>query len=146
MVIAKLSEWLTPDDEENNTHAAKITPQVGAAGLLVVAAHHDESYTDVERDMASAALMKLFHIPNPEAKVMRGQAEEFLFAGERSFVFFAAAAKQLDREDQETLMTQLWRLEGAGGNEASESPLMASVRDFLGFTEAQADALKPAAS
>nr|WP_233061628.1 TerB family tellurite resistance protein [Parvularcula mediterranea] len=113
--------------------------------MLVVAAHRDGNYTDVERDMAAAALMKLFHVPNPEARAMRDQAEEFLFAGARSFVFFASAAKELDREDQETLITQLWRVVGSDGEELSENLLMSSIRDFLGFTRAQADALKPAA-
>lgn len=143
MVLKNLSEWLFPNDGDGETQAPSVSERVGAAGLLVAAAHRDGSYTDVERDLATAALMKLFHIGNPDATALRQEAEVELFEAHRSFMTFAVAAKGLDREDQEALVQRLWRLVETDGEQLAENLLMSSIRDFLGFSRQQADALRP---
>lgn len=144
MVLKNFSEWLFPGDGDGNTAPPQCTPRVGAAGLLVAAAHRDGRYTDVEKDLVTAALMKLFMLTNPDAKALRQQAEEELFEGQKTFVFFAAAAKQLDRDDQEALITHIWRIVEEGDETVAEHVFVSSVRGFFGFTRAQAEALRPA--
>ncbi|MEM9838096.1 MAG: TerB family tellurite resistance protein [Pseudomonadota bacterium] len=143
MVIANLSEWLFPGDGDGTTAPPAVSPKVGAAGLMVAAAHRDGHFKALERDKAIAGLMKLFHIGNPEAKELIQQAEEELHKGHRSFMTFAVAVKGMEKEDQESLITHLWRLVELDGEELSESLLISSVRDVLGFTRAQAEALRP---
>ncbi|MEM9809935.1 MAG: TerB family tellurite resistance protein [Pseudomonadota bacterium] len=143
-MIKDLSEWLLSGDSDGETAAPFVRPEVGAAGLLIVAAHRDGAYTDIEKDLATAALMKLFMLNNPDARALRVEAEEAI-AGTRGIITFASAAKELDREDQEALITHLWRLVALQGETADENMLLSSIRDVLGFTRTQADALRPAA-
>lgn len=143
MVLKNLSEWLFPGDGDGTTAPPAVSERVGAAGLLVAAAHRDGRYTDVERGVATAALMKLFHIGNPEASALRVEAEGELFEGHRTFVTFAAAAKLMTREDQETLIRHIWELVASDKETLGENLFVSSVRDFLGFTRAQAEALRP---
>lgn len=146
MVIANLSEWLFPGDGDGTTAPPAVSPRIGAAGLLVVAAQRDGRFTQMERDVAIAALMKLCHIGNPEAKELLQEAEQELGEGQRSFMTFAVAAKGLERDEQEALITHLWRLVEVGEETTTENILVSSVRDVLGMTRAQAEALRPAAS
>ena len=143
MPIERLSEWLFPGDGDSQTAPAQVSPRIGAAGLLVVAAHRDGRYTRIETDVANAALMKLFHIGRPDAEALRVQAEEELFEGQRSFMTFAVAAKALERDDQEALITHLWRLVASDDETTGENVLISAIRDALGFTRAQAEALRP---
>lgn len=143
MVLKNLSEWLFPGDGDGETHAPKVDPRTGAAGLLVAAAHRDGSYTDIERDTVTAALMKLFMLINPEAKGLREKAEEAILERNRTFMTFAVAAKGLDKEDQENLITHLWRVIESDGETTTENVFISSVRSVLGFSREQAEALRP---
>lgn len=143
MVIANISEWLFPGDGDGQTAPPQVRSEIGAAGLLVAAAHRDGRYTDVEKDAAAACLMKLFMLTNPDAKALREEAEKELHEGQRSMMTFAVAAKELDREDQEMLITHLWRLVASDGETTGENTLISAVRDVLGFTRQQAEALRP---
>lgn len=145
MSLKNLSEWLFPGDGDGTTAAPAVDARVGAAGLLVAAAHRDGTYTDVEKDLATACLMRLFMLTNPEAKALREEAEGELFKGHRGFVTFAAAAKSLEHDERETLISHLWRLISVDGQTNGEDILVSSVRFVLGFTRAQAEALKQAA-
>ncbi|MEO1040925.1 MAG: TerB family tellurite resistance protein [Pseudomonadota bacterium] len=142
-MIKNLSEWLFPGDGDGATAELPVSPRCGAAGLLVVAAHRDGTYSEIEKDLAAAALMKLFMMSNPEAKELRKEAEDALTGGQ-SMMAFAVAAKNLDREEQEALLSRLWRLVDTDGEPVGENVLVSSVRDVLGFSQAQADALRPA--
>lgn len=142
MALKDLAEWLAMPAEDGALALPALSPRVGAAGLLVAAAHRQGSYTDVERDLAAAALMKLFLIPNPDAKALRREAEDALLESRRPFGDFAAAAGELDRDEQESLLRHLWQLAGHDPAEGTHG-LVAAVRDALGFTEQQADALRP---
>ena len=143
MVLKNINEWLFPGDGDGSTSPPSVSARVGAAALLVAAAHRDGRYTEVEKDSATAALMKLFMLGNPEASKLRQEAEERLFEGTRGFVTFAAAAQQLDREEQEVMIRHIWELVASDGETMGENIFVSSVRDFLGFTRAQADALRP---
>ncbi|MCQ8185683.1 TerB family tellurite resistance protein [Parvularcula maris] len=144
MVLRQLSEWLFPGDGDGETHPTAYTPQQGASGLLVAAAHRDGRYTLVEQDAVTAALMKLFMIGNPEATALRQEADAEVEKS-MSFVPFAAAVKGLPKEEQADLIRQLWVVTSVNGETLNEHLLISSVRDFLGFTRAEADALKPVA-
>ncbi|MEO1659248.1 MAG: TerB family tellurite resistance protein [Pseudomonadota bacterium] len=142
-MIKSLSEWLFPGDGDGTTAEPSVSPRCGAAGLLVVAAHRDGTYSEIEQDVAAAALMKLFMLSNPEAKDLRKEAEDAL-TGQRTMMTFASAAKRLDREEQEALIGHLWRLVEINDETIGENVLVSSIRDVLGFTRAQAEALRPA--
>lgn len=142
MVIKDISAWINADEAEGGSRT-QLSPRIGAAGLLVAAAHCDGRFTDVEKDTATAALMKLFHINNPDARNLRIEAEKELTEGAKSFPAFAAAAKALDREDQEKLMRYLWELVGSDGETDEESVFVMTVAERLEFTKAQAEALRP---
>ncbi|GGY52221.1 TerB family tellurite resistance protein [Parvularcula lutaonensis] len=144
MVLKNFTEWLAPGDGETKDPSPKLPPRVGAAGLLIAAAHREGRFTDVEKDLVAAALMKLFMLTNPDARALREEAEKELFENGRSFVDFAAAAKELDRDEQEALVTHIWRIVDLEEKVDGEHPFVSSVRDYLGFTKEQAEALRPA--
>ncbi|MEM7741522.1 MAG: TerB family tellurite resistance protein [Pseudomonadota bacterium] len=142
-MIKNLSAWLLPADGEGTVAEPTVSPRCGAAGLLVVAAHRNGTYSEIEKDLAAAALMKLFMMSNPEAKELRKEAEDAL-SDDRRMTTFAHAAQKLDREEQEALVSHLWRLVEEDGDTDAESVLVSTIRDRLGFSPAQADALRPA--
>ena len=144
MVIANLAEWLSAEDGDRTSTIAAVKPRVGAAGLMIAAAQRGGRFTQMERDPAIARLMKLLHVGNPEAKELIQEAEDELLKGQRSFGAFAIAVKDLDKDDQEALISHLWRLIDHDETVETEHPLMLSVRDVLGITRAQMEALKPA--
>lgn len=144
MALRNLAEFLFGGGGEDPAAPRALGPRVGAAGLLVAAAHREGSYTDVEKDLVTAALMKLLMLTNPEAKALREEAENELFKAQRGFMAFAAAARNLDSDEREMLVSHLWRLVTVDGAGVGEDILVASTRFVLGFTRAQAEALKPA--
>jgi uncharacterized tellurite resistance protein B-like protein len=137
-----LADWLSSHGREGDTNPPVRTPQQGAAGLLVAAAHREGRYSLVEEEAVTASLMKLFMIGNPEASALRQEAEA-LVEESVSFLPFADAAKKLPEDDQAALLRQLWTVLTLGGEVSGENPLFSRVRDILGFSPAEADALKP---
>lgn len=143
MVIANLSDWLRPDDGAGAGVIVALNPRVGAAGLMIAAAHRDGRFSAMERDRVIALLMKLLHVGNPEAKAVIQEAEDELRRGERGFTSFATAAKELEKDDREALIGHLWRLVARNGEAEGANVLVPSVCDVLGFSTVQAEALRP---
>ena len=115
-----------------------LTPEVGAAGLLIVAAHKDGVSTEVERQQVSAALMKLLHLPGPKAAALRAEAERF----EEDAVVFAQAAADLPPDEREGLVTALWSLSEAGPDDAPNL-VMDAVADAFAVSPERLAALRP---
>lgn len=139
-----LSEKLFPGDGDGNTHPTDVTPQIGAAALMIEAVHRDGVYTQVEKDLATHALMKLFRLGNAEATELRKQAEKA--QSEASYMMrFAVAAGKLDADCKEHLITTLWSLIDSDDRDTiPENFLVRSVIDVMGISHERARALRPA--
>jgi uncharacterized tellurite resistance protein B-like protein len=126
-----LSERLFPGDGDGETSAPAVSPQIGAAGLLIEAAQRDGTYTEVEQDLVAQALMKLFHIGHPAATTLRQEAEEAQVQA-NNMVRFAAAARALDRPQKEALVVKLWEItESDGETRVPEAQMVRSAIDIL---------------
>ena len=148
MVINRISEALFPGDgprdEEGARELPPLSPEAGAAGLLIEAAQREGGLTEVERDLVDAALMKLFRLTNPRAKEMRAAAESAQ-AASATATGFAAAAAQLPQETREQLITHLWAVADADNmNTQVERELMRTVETVFGMDRARLLALRPA--
>lgn len=146
MMLKWISEKLFPNDGDGNTVAPSLSPEVGAAGLLIEAAHRDSTYTEVEKDLATQALMKLFLMDNPAAVALRQEAE-MAQSKATTMMGFASAARGLELEVKEALITRLWAITGSDQQDTvAESALVRSVIDVFGISQDRGRALKPAAS
>ena len=144
MVIDRISEALFPGDGDGETHASRLSPEEGAAGLLIEAAQREGGLTEVERDLVDAALMKLFLLTNPKAKALRVEAEAAQ-AKSATAMGFAAAAKALPPDQREQLVTHLWAVaDSDGSNSAMERELMGTVETVFGLTRERVRALRAA--
>lgn len=143
MVIGKISDALFPGDGDGNTKPPNMTPELGAAGLMVEASQRDGAYTEVERQAASAALMKLFHLPGPKAVALRQQAETAQ-AQSTTAMGFAAAAAGLAPDQREQLVTILWSLTDSDGSaEPFEREILGAVGTVFEMSRDRLDALRP---
>ncbi|MEE4210882.1 MAG: TerB family tellurite resistance protein [Parvularcula sp.] len=138
MVIENFTLWLRPPGADAAAERPACGPKTGAAALLVGAAHRDGHYSGVERDLVTAALMKLFMLSNPDARALRLEAEKVIGRGTDSAAA-AQAASELETETREALVRHLWAI---GGKNADA--LVAAASPHLGFSAAQADVLRPA--
>ena len=130
MVIGKIQGTL------GDAAPPALTPETGAAGLLLAASGED-ARTEVGRQAVAGALMKLLHVPRPKAAALRAQAEALMAEGagaER----LAGAAASLPADDRDRLVGQLWGLADDAGTLA-----LAAVRDAFGLTEERLAALRP---
>ena len=116
---------------------AVLTPELGAAGLVIMAGHRDGVSTEVERQEATSALMKLLHLPGPKAASLRAEAERFEEDGDA----FAEAASAMPPDEKEQLVTCLWTLMGPVPE--ARPPLLDSVGRAFGLTEERLAALRP---
>ena len=118
-----------------------LTPELGAAGLIVMAAHRDGVSTEVERQEATAALMKLLHLPGPKAAALRADAEAAEAAG-LGEAALAAAAAALPADEREQLVTCLWSLSRLGPDDAATTVLSAAAAAF-DYAPERMTALRP---
>lgn len=137
-----LSEKLFPNDGDGNTHHTPVRPEVGAAALMVEAAHRDGKYTEVEKDLATSAAMKLFNLNKMEAVELIKEA----WAAQKVAPYmmrFAMAAKELGPDQREQLVTRLWWIiDSDRVDTINESLLIHSVIDILGISRERAKALR----
>ncbi|MEM9233347.1 MAG: TerB family tellurite resistance protein [Pseudomonadota bacterium] len=139
MMLKWLSDKIT--GQETGT-LPEVTPEIGAAALLIEDAHRDDHYSEIERDLATSAIMKLFNLSNPEAVAMRRDAEEA--QGHSGYIMrFCVAAQKLDADTKERLVTHLWAIIDSDQEETvAESMLVNSVIDMLGISRERARALR----
>lgn len=148
MVIGKISDALFPgatssEGGDGNTTPPTLTPELGAAGLMVEASQRDGAYTEVERQGVASALMKMFHLPGPKAAALRAQAEA-LQAESTTVMGFAAAAAQLPGDDRDQLVAALWSLTQSDGSVAPmEQQVMGTVAEAFGLSRERLGALRP---
>ena len=143
MVIGKISDALFPGDGDGNTKPPALTPELGAAGLMVEASQRDGAYTEVERQGVTSALMKLFHLPGPKAAALRAQAEA-LQAESTTAMGFATAAAGLAPDDRDQLVAALWSLTRSDGSVTPmEHQVLGTVAEVFGLTRERLDALRP---
>ena len=146
MVIERISDALFPGDGDGNTHPPRLSPAEGAAGLLIEAARRDGRYTEIEADLVTASLMKLMHVPKPEAAAMRRAAEA---AQEKSTTVmgFAAAAAGLPTDEREQLITAIWAITTSDDHRSQmERELLGTVSEVFEMPRARIDALRPAST
>ena len=121
-----------------------VSPEVAAAALLIEAAHRDSNYTEIERDLATSAIMKMFRKDNAEAVALRREAEAAQ-ASAPYMMRYMTAARDLDPDTKEKFITQLWCVIDSDREETvAESMLVSSVIDVLGISRERARSLRPA--
>ena len=143
MGIEDLSERVFPNDGDGETHPAPLTADIGAAGLLIEASLRDGAYTEVERDLVTGTLMKLFRLPRPKAVELRKTAEAAQ-ARSTTIMGFATSAAKLSADDRAQLVTCLWQILGSDDAEhAPESQVLGTTESVFGLTRQQLLALRP---
>lgn len=122
--------------------AMPLSPEIGAAGLLLHIAKRDGSYTEIEKDLIIGALMKLFHVLRPAALDHLHAAEE----AEQEGVTIsqkASAARDLPLEQKEMLLTRLWAMiDGDDKKTSDQMELMRVIADILGMGQERAKSLR----
>jgi len=120
-----------------------VTPEVGVAGLLTEAAKTRGSYTEIERDRASASLMKLLMLPRPKAKTLCDAAQE-AHAAHVTLAGFADAAASLPGDEREQLVRQVWALLDDEEGEASpEREVLSAIGSAFDLSREQILSLRP---
>lgn len=138
-----LATFLAGDPAPSADDAQSLTPVDGAAGLLVGAAHADGVYTEVERDLAASALMKLFRMPRREALDLcerRHPADGQVVR----VALYAEASRALEPSAREALLAWLWRLVDHGGAADEEVAFVMRVATIWGMDPARARGLRAA--
>ncbi|WOI54023.1 TerB family tellurite resistance protein [Parvularcula sp. LCG005] len=144
--MKKWMDRIFPNSGDGNTQAPSVSPEIGAAGVLVEAAWRDGQYTEVERDIATAAIMKLFLLDNASAARLRQEAEAAQ-AKASTMMTFAAAARGLPSDKKEALITRLWAIIDSNGSATvPEEHVVRSVIDVLGVPQERGRGLRPAPS
>ncbi len=133
-ITKKLFATKTPQAEVSEPPVpVQMTPQEGAAGVLIEMVHRDGAYTEVERDIVVQAMMRMFRCDRAEADKLRQRAEDKQ-RQEVTMMRFGVAARGLTAEEKEALVTYCWAiLDSDGEASVPETQLLHSVSDVIGL-------------
>lgn len=107
---------------------------VAVAALLVIAAHADQSYEDVERAQIEAALAARYGLSPEAAARLRAEGEEAEAAALDVYKFTSAVKRSVPYEERAAVIEAMWRVVLADGErEQHEETLMRRVTDLLGL-------------
>lgn len=107
---------------------------VAVAALLVIAAHADHDYEEVERAQIEAALAARYGLDPAAAARLRAEGEAAEAAAMDVYKFTSAVKKSVAHEERAAVIEAMWRVVLANGErEQHEEALMRRVTDLLGL-------------
>ncbi len=132
-MIAKFLRSFAGDDEDDSP-LAQDESRVAVAALLVIAAHADHSYDDVERSQIDRVLAARYGLDSAAAAALRAEGEEAEHASMDLYRFTSRVKKHIPYEERAAVIEVMWRVVLADGErEKHEDALMRRVTDLLGL-------------
>lgn len=108
--------------------------RVAVASLLVIAAHADHDYEEVERAQIERALAQRYGLDAPAAAALRAEGEEAEAAATDIYRFTSLVKKSVPHEERAAVIEAMWRVVLVDGErEKHEDALMRRVTDLLGL-------------
>lgn len=132
-MLADLLKRLRGKPEEDGA-LPRDDQQIAVAALLVIAAHADHVYAEVERAQIERALADRYGLNPAAAAALRGQGEEAEKAATDLYRFTSLIKAGVPYEERGAVLEALWRVVLADADrEAHEDALMRRVTDLLGL-------------
>lgn len=104
------------------------------AALLVIAAHADHEYEQIEREQIERVLEQRYALDDRAAKALREQGEEAERASLDLYRFTSRIKQDIPYEERAAVLESMWRVVLADGvREKHEEALMRRVTDLLGL-------------
>lgn len=129
-----LSDLLRRLSGKDETPLAADDARIAVAALLVIAAHADSNYQDVERAQIERALADRYGLTGEQAAKLRAEGEAAEAAAMDIYKFTALIKKALPYEERAPVLDALWRvILSDADREAHEETLMRRVTDLLGL-------------
>lgn len=108
--------------------------RVAVAALLVIAAHADHDYEEVEREQIERALAARYGLDTAAAAALRAEGEEAEAAATDIYRFTALVKKHVPYEERTAVIEAMWSVVLAdGAREKHQETLMRRVTDLLGL-------------
>jgi len=108
--------------------------RVAVAALLVIAAHADHDYEEVERAQIERALAERYGLDSAAAAALRAEGEEAEAAATDIYRFTSLVKKHVPYQERAAVIEAMWRVILADGErEKHEEALMRRVTDLLGL-------------
>jgi uncharacterized tellurite resistance protein B-like protein len=131
-MISSLLRKLTGDSAD--APLTKDESREAVAALLVIAAHADHTYADVERSQVERVLAERYGLDHASAKALREQGEEAERASMDLYRFTSRIKQDIPYEERAAVIEAMWRVVLADGErEKHEDALMRRVTDLLGL-------------
>ncbi len=108
--------------------------RVAVAALLVIAAHADHNYDEIERTQIERALAQRYGLDQAAAAALRAEGEEAEHASMDLYRFTSRVKSDVPYEERAAVIEAMWRVVLADGErEKHEETLMRRVTDLLGL-------------
>lgn len=131
-MISSLLRKLTGDS--GGSPLTKDESREAVAALLVIAAHADHAYDEVERSQIERVLAERYNLDDNAAKALREQGEEAERASLDLYRFTSRIKQDIPYEERAAVIEAMWRVVLADGvREKHEEALMRRVTDLLGL-------------
>ena len=119
---------------ENDTLLPADDQRIAVAALLVIAAHADHHYADIERVHIERALAQRYGLNEAEAAALRAQGEAAEQASVDLYRFTSLVKAGVPYEERSAVIEAMWRVIVADAvREQHEEALMRRVTDLLGL-------------
>jgi len=107
---------------------------VAVAALLVIAAHADHNYEEVERDQIERVLAACYNLDTAAAARLRAEGEAAEAASMDIYKFTSAVKLSVPYEERAAVLEAMWRVVLSDNRrEAHEEALMRRVCDLIGL-------------
>lgn len=131
-MIADLLRKLTGD--AGASALTRDESRVAVAALLVIAAHSDNEYEEVERTQIDRVLAARYGLNPAAAAALRAEGEDAERASLDLYRFTSVVKKDIAYEERAAVIEAMWRVALADGvREKHEETLMRRVADLLGL-------------
>ncbi len=108
--------------------------RVAVSALLVIAAHADHDYSDVERTQIERVLADCFELDAKQAAASRAEGEAAEHAAMDLYKFTSLIKRLIPYEERASVLEAMWRVVLADASrDMHEETLMRRVTDLLGL-------------
>ncbi|MGE0741655.1 MAG: TerB family tellurite resistance protein [Hyphomonadaceae bacterium] len=119
---------------DDNAPLATDETRVAMAALLVIAAHADHDYADVERTQIERVLADRYQLDANAAATLRAEGEAAEAAAMDLYKFTSLIKRAIPYEERASVLEAMWRVVLADAQrEMHEETLMRRVTDLLGL-------------
>lgn len=119
---------------ENDSALPKEDQRIAVAALLVIAAHADHNYADVERTHIERALADRYGLDAEGAAALRAEGEAAEAAAVDIYRFTSLVKAGVPHEERASVIEAMWRVILAdAARDPHEETLMRRVTDLLGL-------------